>query len=198
MTTLIIPYLLTILGLLYVLQKITDAWLKHMVLGWKWTGILFVISTAVSIIPIKNISLAKWVMGVNANFSIPLTILIIALIWNNIPHKAMVDKSFFQTAWIFGFLTGLFLYPMGLGLGNYDPYQLGWGFSWWFVIVFILTIVLLYKKNYFAILLIASILAFDFHLLESTNFWDYLIDPAYFILSFYFLAFQLVKERKHS
>jgi len=43
--------------------------------------------------------------------------------------------------------------------------------------------VLLLTKNRFAILLLLALAAYDLQLQESTNLWDYLIDPIYAILA---------------
>ena len=60
---------------------------------------------------------------------------------------------------------------------NINPYLAGWGFSWLFVVMCGVTILLLIMKNRFAVVLMAAILADNLHLLESTNLWDYLVDP---------------------
>ena len=73
---------------------------------------------------------------------------------------------------------GFFLYPMVLGLGPFDPYMLGFaptgllavlaliaGLAWW--------------RRYHVCLgaIVFSVLAYRLNLLESSNLWDYLLDP---------------------
>ena len=78
---------------------------------------------------------------------------------------------------------GSVLYPLALGLGKFDPYGLGWGSTGFFAVTALVTIVLLWRENRFGILLFFSIAAYDLRCLESTNFWDYLVDPLYWLLS---------------
>jgi hypothetical protein len=87
-------------------------------------------------------------------------------------------------------IIGLFFYPSALGLGIIDPYS--WGFFYFnptrlshliFLFIIISLIVYVWWKNYYLLLLILVfiILAYQFTLLESHNFWDYLFDPLLFI-----------------
>ena len=78
----------------------------------------------------------------------------------------------------------LALYPLALGLGSFDPYEWGWHFSPLFVIVAALTVWLTWKQNRFGFLLLLAAVAFHLRLLESTNYWDYVLDPIYCLVSF--------------
>ncbi|HLP44957.1 MAG TPA: hypothetical protein VK469_03375, partial [Candidatus Kapabacteria bacterium] len=95
------------------------------------------------------------------------------------------DRKTLSGIWLFGIVMGVLLYPMALGLGPYDPYSLGWGFSLLFVVMMVLTICLLVKRNPLGIVLMLCILAYQLRVLESPNFWDYLIDPFFVIRSFW-------------
>ena len=104
--------------------------------------------------------------------------------WENASGSRLLDHNASMASWIFGLGAGLALYPMALGLGGFDPYALGWGFSWLFAFLAMVTIALLLMKNRFAVVLIACILGYDLHLLESPNLWDYLVDPFFVFFSF--------------
>ena len=86
-------------------------------------------------------------------------------------------------------ITGLFFYPMALGFGPIDPYS--WGYlnnahDTIVPLIFILLLALLvafsfYKKQTLMLLCVTlSILAYQLQLLESSNLWDYLLDPVIF------------------
>jgi len=109
----------------------------------------------------------------------------------------LLDKNALLTCWIFSLTAGVILYPMALGLGRFDPYQAGWGFSWLFVVVCGVTILLLIMKNRFAIVLIAAILAYNLRLLESTNLWDYLVDPFMVLVSCIALSSRLLRKLRN-
>jgi hypothetical protein len=151
--------------------------------GWRLTPILALISCIIVILPIGGLPLARWLIGINGNFSFPLVSIALNKAWENASGSPLLDRNASMASWIFGLAAGLALYPMALGLGGFDPYALGWGFSWLFAFLAMVTIALLLMKNRFAVVLIACILGYDLHLLESTNLWDYLVDPFFVFFS---------------
>jgi hypothetical protein len=86
------------------------------------------------------------------------------------------------------------LYPLALGLGKFDPYEWGWSFSPLFAGVAVLTGWLVWKQNRFGILLLLAIVAYHLQLLESTNYWEYLLDPVYCLLAILALSYLLVRR----
>jgi hypothetical protein len=152
--------------------------------GWLVTALLLLLSILlVTIIRIGGLPLSRWLISLNANFSIPLTVALIHKICQKAFGKEILPKKSRLTLWVFGIVMGILLYPMALGLGGFDPYALGWEFSILFVLMFFLTFGLLYVKDVFGIVLMISILSFNLELLESSNFWDYLVDPFYFFIA---------------
>ena len=154
------------------------------------------IAAAVVVIPVKELPLARWLISFNANFSIPLTALLFSGVVKRSFGIRLLDETSLVTCWGFSLIAGAALYPMALGLGRWDPYSAGWGFSWLFVLMFFLTGILLFMKNRFAVVLIAAILAYNFRLLESTNLWDYLVDPFLVVASCIGLGWDLGVRRK--
>jgi len=74
--------------------------------------------------------------------------------------------------------AALFLYPMALGLGSFDPYALGQGSYALAAVLLLLTVAAWAARQYFgALSLLAAVAAYLAGLLDSTNLWDYLIDP---------------------
>lgn len=151
---------------------------------WRLTSILALIAGILALLPVGGLPLARWLIGINANFSFPLLAIALNKAWENASGSRLLDYNASLASWIFGLVAGLALYPMALGLGGFDPYVLGWGFSWLFAFLAMVTIVLLLMKNRFAVVLIACILGYDLNLLESHNLWDYLVDPFFVFFSF--------------
>ena len=145
--------------------------------------IIVLISAVIVVIPVGGLPSARWMISFNANFSISLTAILLYKAFENAFGVKLLDKNALLTCLVFSLTAGVILYPMALGLGGFDPYQAGWGFSWLFVVVCGITILLLIMKNRFAMILMAAILAYNLCLLESTNFWDYLVDPFLVIVS---------------
>jgi hypothetical protein len=172
------PFLLIILLLQEILCRVGKS-----AGGWRKTLILIAISTAIIIIPLGGIPLARRLVTLDANFSIPFTAILFAKVWENAWAKVLFDKKALLSFWVFGAVMGVILYPMAMGLGPFDPYTLGWGFSPLFIFLMVLTIFLLYKKNRPGIVLMLCILSYNLQLLESPNLWDYLVDPFYVIIS---------------
>jgi hypothetical protein len=73
----------------------------------------------------------------------------------------------------------LVLYPATLGLTYLDPYRLGYAPRLLLAVAGTLTLALLWRRHYLATaMLCVATLGFTLELKESTNYWDYLIDPA--------------------
>ncbi len=186
-------FIFPVLLVLFFLQAVVQRFGKP-VTGWKSTLILVVFALAIVAVPVGGIPLARWLISLNANFSIPFTALLLIKVWQKATGISSVDstekqsKTLFETKsirffWFFGAVSGLVLYPMALGAAPWDPYLLGWRFSPLFMVMMVLTLYLIYKKESLGVALAFSILAFNLKLLESANFWDYLIDPFFAITS---------------
>lgn len=162
--------------------------------GCRPTLVLGTLSALIVFIPLGGLPLARWLYGINANFSIPLTALVFSKVWESASHIRLLDRKALLSSCIFGLTAGLALYPMALGLGTFDPYRFGWSFSWLFVLLTVITIVLLFTKNVFGIILLACILGYDLQVLESPNLWDYLVDPFLALTSGVVLGHWLIRK----
>lgn len=70
------------------------------------------------------------------------------------------------------------LYPTALGWGDWDAYRLGWGSPHFFAVCVITAFVALSARLQLVPFVIAAgVLAWSAGLLESSNLWDYLLDP---------------------
>ena len=75
-------------------------------------------------------------------------------------------------------IAALFLYPLALGWGDWDAYRLGWG-SWglWATLLALSLVFWIKGLRLLPLLIGLALLAWTAGLMESTNLWDYLIDP---------------------
>jgi hypothetical protein len=154
---------------------------------WRLLGLGLASAVVVSL-PVDGIPLGRWLAGLNLPPSIPLLGFLAGQVWRDFAGTELFRAKDKQAGWIFGGLAGTVLYPFALGLGNFDPYAWGWSWSALFPIVAASTMYLIWNKNRFGLLLLLSILAYDARWLESPNFWDYLVDPLYWLLSLALLA----------
>ena len=159
--------------------------------GWKLLLVPGALAAGVLLLPIGGIVVARWVAGVSANFSIPFIGTLAVAAWERAFSRRIFSERDWKTAWGFGAAGGLGLYPLALGVGSLDPYEWGWQFSPLFVLIGALTVGLIWKQNRFGLLLLLAAVAFHVRLLESTNYWDYLLDPVYCTVSLVVLGRRL-------
>jgi phosphoglycerol transferase MdoB-like AlkP superfamily enzyme len=124
---------------------------------------------------------------ISLNFSLPLLLLVGLAILERGCSRKFFSRVDWSAAAIFGAGATLLLYPSALGLTRIDTYSWGWSSLGSVALVTGITIFLLWKKNRFGIVLLLSLLAFALHVKETTNFWDYLIDPIYGVITFLWL-----------
>jgi hypothetical protein len=80
-------------------------------------------------------------------------------------------------------LMGLFLYPFALGIGQLDPYRLGFHPQALTVALFVSAIYFWHKSYYFLLFVVTSVvLGYLLGLLESNNLWDYLLDAVLWLV----------------
>ena len=161
--------------------------------GLKWFLVLALVSCGVLLAPVDGLPLARRLAGVVDHWSIPLIALLAASVVHQFFEVELLRRRDRLTAWIFGAVAGLALFPMALGWGPVDPFSLGWHFGPLFAAVALLTVIMLWKQNRFGVVLVFAILAWHLGVPESGNYWDSLVDPIYFLVSLGALAFQLVR-----
>ncbi len=94
-------------------------------------------------------------------------------------------------------LVGLCFYPFALGLGMFDPY--GWGYSSVALLIAVLVFALLcaiakWSRGTWIIGL--AIIAWGMQWHESTNLWDYLLDPILVVWAIFGVVATIMKKRK--
>ena len=156
-----------------------------------WFAAMAVLSVGIVLSPVGGLPLGRWFTGLCANFSLPLLALVASAIGRRVFNVELLGGNGTRAAIWFGVAAGLLVYPMVLGLGPFDPYSLGWSFSWLFAGTGALTALLLWRGNRFGFVLLCAIIAYHLGLLESDNYWDYLVDPVYTVVSLMAVCGQL-------
>ncbi|MFZ9855345.1 MAG: hypothetical protein ACO3I0_09535 [Limisphaerales bacterium] len=143
------------------------------------------------LVPWKGVSAAGWVAGATAGFSIPLLALVAHATGRMLGYRGFLRTSDLRDIGRGGLVLGVLLYPSALGWGAWeDTYQLGW-MGYPDVLCVIWTLHLLGRGSRLAWILVLT-LAFwlvqtltgnRLGLMESTNLWDYLVDPVLVLVS---------------
>lgn len=183
------------LALLLCVQRLV-AWRWPAFRGWSALIAPAAMALAILFIPIDGMALARWVASVSASFSVPLVGLLGIAAWERAFARPALERRERDTAWAFGALAGLMLYPFALGVGSIDPYEWGWYRSPLFVMAGLLTGWLIWRRNRFGVLLLAAVVAFHLRLGESSNYWDYLVDPIYWFASLVGVIRRVVAVRR--
>jgi hypothetical protein len=187
------PWLL----LVWVLQRLAN-WSHATVRGWRLLLLSGACALGVLALPIDGLRVARWMRGVDAHFSIPLTGMLAAAVYEHAFARPLFSRQDWTRAWGFGAIGGVALYPLALGLTSFDPYVWGWRFSPLFLMSGAVTGWLIWRQSRFGILLLLAAAAFQFHILESDNYWDYLLDPVYCLASFAVLGGRLAVSTRTS
>ena len=170
------------LAVAWVLQRVATR-LRPQLREWTRLALAGVIAALILLVHVEGLAISRWLVGLNANFSVPLTGMLAVALYERALGRQVFWERDWIAGWAFGAVGSLTLYPLALGVGSFDPYEWGWRFSPLFVIVAALSGWLIWKKNRFGLLLLVAVIAFHLHLLESSNYWDYLLDPIYGLVS---------------
>lgn len=144
---------------------------------------LVLVAVALTLLPLGTCPLGGWVMTLLPNVSIPWIFLLLDAAWRSLGGGGFLPARSWRSGWIYGALLGFLLYPAALGLGGWDPYAWGWDSTWLFVPFLLLSLCLLLKNDPFGLVLAAGVAAYNLRILESTNLWDYLLDPIFWTVS---------------
>jgi hypothetical protein len=179
------PWLAAVLGLQLAMGGMglrLSPWARLLVPGACVLGLLLV--------PLEGLTVARWMAGLVPHISLPLSGLLAVAVWERASGRPVWSQRDWDAGWRFGAVGGLVLYPLALGVGSVDPYEWGWRFGPLSVAMAVMTGWLIWRQNRFGYLLLAAVLAFQLDLLESSNYWDYLLDPTYTLASLIALAWR--------
>lgn len=144
----------------------------------RWRAILtLAVAIAVSI-PFGALPAAAYLRGIVGDLSVTSIILLAVWLGNSLfdwrlfnEYKKWLPQSVIA-------ITAVIFYPLALGIGYFDPYRLGFGNIWFLGALFLLTIAAYFQRYFLLAFCIAlAVLAWSVGWYESTNLWNYLLDP---------------------
>lgn len=121
---------------------------------------------------------AAYVRGITSDLSVSLMALAALSLFSRLFGLKPFDLREYKLVFLVAGVTALFLYPLALGLGNWDAYRPGWGsVAMWASLFVVCAAVWVAGFRLLPLLIALALLAWTAKLLESNNLWDYLLDP---------------------
>lgn len=132
----------------------------------------------VALIPFGGLPLAAYVRGAIGDLSIASLILLLSVILSRLAGWQLFDAQNRFALLILVAFAALGLYPLALGIGIFDPYRLGYGNIWLMSVLLIVALAACFRQLQALALAIAlTVFAWGVGWYESSNLWDYLLDP---------------------
>ena len=142
------------------------------------------LALGISWLPVSGLPLAGYVRALSSDLSFTSMALLACAIASQLGAFSIGSVGSVGSAaeWRFVFrlvaLGGLFLYPMVLGLGPFDPYTLGFAPTGLLSVLALVAGLAWWRRYHFCLgLIVLAVLAYRLDALESKNLWDYVLDP---------------------
>lgn len=157
---------------------------------------VFALTLIVLVIPVNGVSALYVLRAIFGELSITATLLLSVIAFGKVRAGRLPRRDIFCLAAILAPLS-LWFYPLSLGLTLHDPYQLGFNATALSAVMLSAGFIA-WLRGYFMVVAVLSLslLAYRFELLESSNLWDYLIDPCVAIFSLYHVGKTLLRARR--
>lgn len=167
-------------------------------LGGSRRALLMAAVFVLLLIPVGALPLAAYVRGMTGDLSITTLVLLCSAQLRSWCGCAEVSGRHRLAPLGLVAVAALGLYPMALGAGGYDPYQLGYG-NLPFIVALLLLALAAWFGGYAVIVLCVALamLAWAAGSYESDNLWDYLIDPfvsVYALASLIIGGFRIIRQ----
>ena len=125
-----------------------------------------------------HLPVAAYLRGVTSDFSVTLVVLAALNLFSRLFSLKLFDRRECQAVFYVVAATALFLYPLALGWGDWDAYRPGWGSAgMWAGLLFLCLGCWVAGLRLLPLLIGVAMLSWTARVMESTNLWDYLIDP---------------------
>lgn len=153
------------------------SWRRGLTPWGKWAGAAVFVLLWCPVGPAR-LPLVAYVRGISSDLSISLVAIACLGMYRRLRGLAPVAPRE-RMALSLAFAAGaLFLYPLALGWGDWDAYRLGWGSpAFWAALLALSLACWGAGLRLLPMLVVLALLAWVAGALESTNLWDYLIDP---------------------
>lgn len=144
--------------------------------------------------PMNGVPIAVYVRGMVGDLSITTLLALAYATGRSLGYFPPLDTQRRKVSLQLLAVIACVFYPLALGMTLYDPYRWGYGEPWFLLLLFCLALICVLRWPLVALSINLAVLAWVVGWYESSNLWDYLLDP---MLSIYAL-FALVRWSKAS
>jgi hypothetical protein len=155
---------------------------------WRWT-LPLILAVLMSLPLFDRLSAVEYIRGWVGDFSITTILLLAISTWHGMSARETLEHKDRAAVFICTTVAGLVLYPLTMGIGGWDPYGVGYRPLALLAILLALAVLGRWRGYRAAVFVPIIVLAWWAGLLESTNLWDYLLDP---LVAFYGLIWVAV------
>jgi len=141
-------------------------------------GVIAALLALCLFLPVAGLTVAQWVRSVLGDLSIFTMMVFLNILTHRLFNRNFINPDS-RIKLLLGVVTvGVVFYPLALGVSSFDPYSLGYSPVIMAVLLCLASIITwLRAHRELAIILLLPLLAYNLHILESVNLWDYLLDP---------------------
>ena len=152
------------------------------------------LTMGVVLVPVLELSLAGALRSVTGDLSITTAVLVVSGIGSRWLDRDVFPESDRLLVMIFSGVGGLLFYPPALGLTYRDPYVWGYGSPLLLIALLGLSLAAAHCERFLpALCATGAVAAYTLGIYDSTNLWDYLLDP---LLTVYALGWLLIRVRR--
>jgi len=160
--------------------------------------VALVLSAIVTFYPFTGLSLAEYFLSLNPSYSLGSLALMVIVLWPRFTAKPLLsDRHLFEFC-LWNVSVSLVVYLSSLGFVAYDAYALGYHFSFWFLPMALITVLLIWRNHPLSYIFLAYILFFNLKVLPSNNFFDYITDGFLFVISFLVIMYVSLTVKRPS
>jgi len=153
-------------------------------------------AVAATRVHVEGVPIAGYLRGTVGDLSITTLVILAAAVAGLTTGRPALDRRAWAAlcGWAAG--AGVLLYPLTLGLTRIDSYELGYRPRALLVLVAALVVAWWWTRRTAAVVLAVAVVAFQLRVLESTNLWDYLLDPPLAVCAIVAVGVRLLTWRR--
>lgn len=157
---------------------------------------LAVLGAALMLLPFGGLPLAAYVRGMIGDLSITTLLMLAYAVGRRAACFPQADAPRRRASLWLLVLAACTLYPLALGAGSYDPYRWGYGDPYFLLLLLVLALAgRAFRLPLVAPAICLAVLAWVLGWYESSNLWDYLLDPLLSIGAVCGLVWRVLRRR---